>query len=198
VRSDSQAEELTASTVPARCPHHRVGVRWYRARFSDWRQVRGVDTPWPVGRKPRNCNDAHYLAEVWRSRSLEQRLVSERWVEAHTLDEQRSWPAAIAEVQIAYPGTSSWLTSCSRTEGAGRSGNAPWVANHQGSGAGGWLQFMHSTFWRMYSAAADDVRSRDFRIDRRAASWYSRLGQALAGGWAATYGATHEWSGSGC
>jgi hypothetical protein len=103
------------------------------------------------------------------------------------------------EVQVAYPGSEAWLRSCSSSEGAGRNLSINYfVMNHEGSGAGGYLQFMESTFWRMYNAAVADLKARGFIIDPASASWSSRIGQAMAGGWAYTHRATGEWSGSGC
>jgi len=185
--------------LAVRCPDDRSGLAFYRQRFSAHRAVRGIETPHPAGRKPRNCADAHYLAEVWPERSLEARRATEAWLlDRKTLDEQSSWQRAIAEVQAAWPDTDWWLDSCSRTEGAGRSGEAPWVPNREGSGAGGWLQFMESTFWRMFWAAKADAEARGFVVVKSAASWYSRIGQAMAGAWGVTNGRRSEWSGSGC
>lgn len=66
-------------SAPERCPSHRSGVAFYRGRYSDWRALRGTDTPYPVGRKPHNCADASYLADVWASRSFRERKITERW-----------------------------------------------------------------------------------------------------------------------
>ena len=91
--------------APARCPHSRKGVRFYRSRYVQHRAVRELATSWPAGRKPRNCADALYLAEVWPTRSLQARLATEQWLrDQRTLDEQTSWQAAIREAQAAYPG----------------------------------------------------------------------------------------------
>jgi hypothetical protein len=103
------------------------------------------------------------------------------------------------KVQIAYPGTEWWLRSCSSSEGAGRNLSINYFQmNHQGSGAGGYLQFMESTFWRMYNASVEDLQARGFIIDPSSASWSSRIGQAMAGAWGLTHGRRGEWSGSGC
>ena len=190
-----------ASSVRSRlkCPHDRNGIVFYRGTYSKWRAVRGLETPYPAGRKPQHCADAHYLAEVWPKRSYQARLVTEKWLEERMLSEQATWIAAIEEAQSVYPGSGPWLRSCSSTEGAGRSLSINYFQlNHQGSGAGGWLQFMRSTFERMFAAAKADAEARGFIVPRSAASWSSRLGQALAGGWAYTHGATGEWYGSGC
>lgn len=103
------------------------------------------------------------------------------------------------EVQKAYPDTEWWLRSCSSTEGAGRNLSINYFQmNHQGSGAGGWLQFMESTFWRMYWASVEDLKARGFSFPENTASWSSRLGQAMAGAWGLTNGRRGEWHGSGC
>lgn len=61
------------------------------------------------------------------------------------------------------------------------------------------MQYFSSTFWRDYSRAASDLRARHFVIPPSAASWYSPLGQALAGGWAYYHERpSGKWLGRGC
>jgi len=164
--------------------------------------VREVETPYPAGRKPRHCGDAYFLADLWRTRAFDERLRTVEWVEEHTLEDFRvgrgesAWLMAVEEVQSVFPGSAGWLRSCSAPTSEGGWGR--WIPNTQGSGAGGWLQFMHSTFWRMYGVAERVARERGFRVPKSAASWYSPLGQALAGAWGYLNGRRHEWSGSGC
>ena len=56
-------------------------MRFYRGRFRDWVALRGTTRPVTrMGRAPRNCADARYLAVVWRSRSFGQRRATERWL----------------------------------------------------------------------------------------------------------------------
>jgi hypothetical protein len=178
-------------------------VAFYRGRYADHRSVRGLKTPHPAGRKPRSCPDARWLADEWAKRSLRARQLTERWLEVkreRTLRDfdvrpgYSGYQRAVQEVQRAYPGTSGWLLSCASSEG----GWGRWVPNSQGSGAGGWLQFMESTFWRMFWAAKADVEGRGYLVPASAASWYSPLGQALAGAWGVTNGRSHEWAGHGC
>lgn len=189
--------------APERCPSHRSGVAFYRGRYSDWRSIRGLDTPRPVGRKPNSCPDAQYLADVWHSRSFEARELTERWLKEQAertlqdyevTDGNNAWQRAVEEVQRAYPGTEGWLWSCSASEG----GHGRWVPNSQGSGVGGWLQFMPGTWSGFFRNALSDVTARGFRVPDAAASWYSPLGQALAGAWGITHGMRHHWAGSGC
>lgn len=185
---------------PTRCPYARTAVAYYRGVHTTWRAKLGLDTPYPAGRKPRNCADAQYLSKVWIIKALKTKVVVQRWLkDQRTLYDQPTWIKAIDEVQKAYPGTRDWLRSCSASEGAGRSLSINYfVMNHQGSGAGGYLQFMSSTFWRMYTAAVEDLKERGFSFPASSAAWDSRLGQAMAGAWGVTHGRRGEWSGSGC
>lgn len=134
-----------------------------------------------------------------------------RWLESRTLqdfrfcDGCRAWHKAIAEVQRVFPGTSSWLLSCSAAEG----GHGRWVGYsgvsystwlRDSDTVGGPLQFRFSTFTGMYRRALEYVRSKSFRVTLGSdltAAWRSALGQALAGGWARYTGndASH-WSAS--
>lgn len=109
-------------------------------------------------------------------------------------DGNNAWLRAVREVQRPYPGTESWLISCSSSEG----GHGRWVPNSQGSGVGGWLQFMPGTWSGFYRHAADEVTARGYRVAETASSWYSTLGQALAGAWGITHGMRSHWAGSGC
>jgi hypothetical protein len=77
----STAEDIREleRAAPERCPDNRRGLRYYRSRASVWATARGAASPSQGSRAPRNCADAHYLAQVWRSRSFEQRQATERW-----------------------------------------------------------------------------------------------------------------------
>lgn len=193
------------ASAPARCPDARVGLAFYRGRYSSHRAIRGLETEYPAGRKPRNCADASYLAELWTSRALEERLATERWVEEHTLDDfavrpgNRAWEKAVREVQKVFPGTEGILLSCSDSEGGrGRWVGFGGVSYYDGyRGVGGWLQFLPGTFYRHFGAALAVARENDFRVPSSYASWLSAGGQALAGAWGLTY-SRGEWAGAGC
>lgn len=108
-----------------------------------------------------------------------------------------SWPAAVWYVGRFFgPERRRWLWSCSlpRSEG----GHGRWVPNSHGSGAGGWLQFMPGTFFGVIDAAIGEGRRRGMRVPVSARSWYSPLGQALAGMEMLAQGRRGEWQGYGC
>lgn len=108
-----------------------------------------------------------------------------------------SWPAAVDLVGRFYgPSLQAWLWSCSQPHSEG--GHGRWVPNTQGSGAGGWLQFMSGTFYGVIDAAIADARGRGMLVPRAARSWYSPLGQALAGVQMLAAGRRGEWQGYGC
>lgn len=106
-----------------------------------------------------------------------------------------SWTSAVAAVQAWYPGTSGWLLSCSASEG----GWGGFVMNRQGSGAGGWMQYMAGTFYGDWGAATADLSRRGIAIPV-AGSWGNPLAQAIAAAWARYTGnaPSSKWTGSGC
>lgn len=89
------------------------------------------------------------------------------------------WVTAVRLVQRIYPGTESWLLYISHREG----GYGRFKMNYQGSGAGGWMQFMASTFYGYDDAAFADARRKGFVVSSSADSWTHPLGQALTAGY---------------
>lgn len=110
---------------------------------------------------------------------------------------ERDWLAAVRLAGRVFPGTEGWLRSCSRPESEGGWGR--WVPNSQGSGAGGWLQFLSGTFYSNVDRAFAEARAVwRLPVPSRYRSWYSRVGQALTGASMLVHGQRGEWSGSGC
>ena len=103
-----------------------------------------------------------------------------------------------------YPGTRSWLLSCSAAEG----GHGRWVTYGGGSDywsakrnyvVGGWMQFKYPTFIGMFHHAVAHAKQRGFIIPEidGVQAWLSPLAQALAAGWARYTGNdAHHWSAS--
>lgn len=89
------------------------------------------------------------------------------------------WQTAVRLVQRIYPGTSSWLLYISHREG----GHGGFVMNHEGSGAGGWMQFMASTYYSNNDAAFADARARGFIVNEAWNQWTHPLGQAITAGY---------------
>jgi hypothetical protein len=123
----------------------------------------------------------------------------------------RDWQTAVAYAQRYYPGTQSWLLSCSAAEG----GHGPWVwyggrtwaGHHIGDDflgmdtVGGWLQFRFSTFAPYFDRMAANLRGRGIKVPDfgpgRYDAWLNPLAQALTGGymrWSGQDG--HHWSAS--
>lgn len=169
--------------------------------------------PVETGRRPRNCADAKYLAVVWAERAYRSRqltLMYRKEMSKRTLRDfevkpgNQAWHRAVREVQKVYPGTESWLLSCSAAEG----GHGRWVTYGGGSdwrGAmanyvvGGWMQFKYPTFAGMYRHALEDVLRKGYRAPSTGLpeAWLSPLAQALAAGWARYTGNdSHHWSAS--
>lgn len=117
------------------------------------------------------------------------RWVLDRWQHRHTTCQVKlrertipasgDWRTSVALVQRAYPGTADWLLYISRREG----GHGGFVMNHAGSGAGGWMQFMSSTYYAYNDRAYADIRARGFIVDESTNSWTHPMGQAITAGY---------------
>ena len=185
------------------CPAAHVGLLFYRTRYARHMMSMGkqIDVEFET---PRSCARARFLAKRWITRAYEARMLAIKWKyllrDFAVTPGNDAWRKAVAEVQKVYPGTDSWLLSCSDSEG----GWGRWVGyggvsySPSYTGVGGWLQFLPGTFWRMFDAANEDLAGRRFNVPASAASWTSALGQALAGAWGVTHGRKGEWSGYGC
>lgn len=108
-------------------------------------------------------------------------LKREMW---YTLPYTNDWRTAVSLAQRPYPGTADWLLFISHREG----GYGGFVMNHQGSGAGGWMQFMSGTFYGYVYAAKADFERRGFRLPDNVWVWTHPLGQALTAGYMRYYG----------
>jgi len=115
-----------------------------------------------------------------------------------TLPETNDWVTAVKVVQRVYPGTESWLLSCSAAEG----GHGEWVRYGGGSyyagyewtnEVGNWLQYRWQTFKGHYRHGIETLQHKGFRVQLPTPSdvraWLSPLATAIAGGWA-------RWSGN--
>lgn len=180
-----------------------------------WQVQRGASIP--TWRKPRNCADARYLAFVWSKRSYKSRQQTGIWKEERALRilhdyEVRpgndAWRKAVRETQKVFPGTESWLLSCSDAEG-GWGRWVSWGARYSPEYAaahyivGGWMQFKYPTFTGMYRHALEHLSARKYTVmpkdirEPGMVSWQSPLAQALAAGWARYVGEDdNHWSAS--
>lgn len=198
--ADSRARTTARVSAPEKCASARKGIRFYAGRYAEHRKRMGAGrVSIPAALTPA-CPHVRTAARIWKSRAWVARQAAEYYATVRILRDfevtpgSSAWHRAVEETQRAYPGTENWLLSCSSSEG----GHGRWVPNSQGSGVGGWLQYYPSTFYGFYAQASKDIRSRGFRVPESASSWYSPLGQALAGGWAITHGMRHHWHGAGC
>lgn len=128
---------------------------------------------------------------VWIRRTWEQRLAACSKAAAiladHQLADTDDWNVATIQADRVYPGVRGWLLSCSSGEG----GHGRFVWNTQGSGAGGWMQFMQGTYDAYENAALNEVRSHGWVIPPGSTGWYRPLGQALVAGYMRVHGWSH-------
>ena len=136
---------------------------------------------WMVAARHDRCRDVPWAATCRIARERlgfhrSQAQAIRRWLWQH-LPTTNDWRTAVALAQRVYPGTEGWLLFISDREG----GWGSFVMNHQGSGAGGWLQFMASTFYAYVDDARASFARRGFKVDSSVWSWTHPLGQALTG-----------------
>lgn len=192
----------------ARCHDAYQAVRWYRTRYDEYRFIMGMSAA-PRLETGMACPRIRERAQYWIGAAKTNRIAAAVW--KRTLHNHKNWPAAVHEVQRAFPGTESWLLSCSAAEsrwGAWvRYGGSPYYEGYEYTNeVGGFLQYRWYTFKGHYRHGLESLRSRGFRTslpgpdDVRA--WLSPLGQAIAGGWARWSGNDNQhWSaswGNGC
>lgn len=193
------------------------GCRWtvervYAHRESVWQLQRKLGlkrTPISATQKIRQCSYAGWVEGLWWRRLVAIKKVA-RW---KILPETNDWATAVEIAQRVYPGTASWLLSCSASEG----GHGPWVwyggrtwsGYHVGNDylgmdtVGGWMQFRFSTFDPYAPQAFRSVRARGFFLpdfgEGRYDAWRDPLAQALTAGYMRYFGRDgHHWAGSGC
>jgi hypothetical protein len=163
-----------SASIPSATAKAVAGV-W---RCEDERRVprsQGIDA-WGQGHHSEGFRRA--LLSQWESK-LSRCLERLRWQQQHTIPTTGDWQTSVRLVQRVFPGTSSWLLYISHREG----GWGPFKMNYQGSGCGGWMQFMPSTYWANSSAAFAAVRSRGYTVDPANDDWRSPLGQAITAGY---------------
>jgi hypothetical protein len=194
--------------VAAKVSHLRNEVRWHRHRT--WQNQDIAHVPhtrtsyserWAIGERY-----LHWVKRVWNSRRLEARTQAQRYVRHHTLHDWDDWRMAVTQAQRPFPGTSSWLLSCSDAEGGWgswvRYGGGSYYAGYEDTNSvGGWMQFRPNTFYSYVYTALAHVRSLGYFVPRKAASWFSPLGQALTAAYMYTHGGRSHWFasvGNGC
>lgn len=215
----SPSVDLTDSVSAPRCFHARAAVPFYRETTWDWQSRRfgALADRTPIVRG-KSCHWARYASTEWVDRSRSARRSFYRWTREHTLRDfpfspgGRAWHRAVREAQKVFPGTESWLLSCSAAEGGwgrwvGYSGVSYSERLRDSDTVGGPMQYRFSTFTGHYRRAVDYLRERHYFVPRAIRrdwtnAWTSALGQALAAGWARYTGndASH-WSaswGNGC
>lgn len=134
---------------------------------------------WVLAPNQENCKEVPWRKQCMIARkkvqhhtALVKQLKRQMW---YSIPYTNDWRTAVSLAQRPYPGTSDWLLFISHREG----GYGGFVMNHQGSGAGGWMQFMSSTFYAYVDAARADFQRRGFSVPSNVWTWTHPMGQAL-------------------
>lgn len=173
--------------------------------------VRRLSGSWLVAPRHPSCWDHVPWAKLCNR--ARHKLVAHRWLEhvaATRLDaiELRellrsvgTYLGAVAYVE-RYFGPQSFLRSCPNGEGGFGAwvyiGHASYAIYGANTTPGGWLQFMGGTFYGIIDEALAAAEGRGMRVPPGTRSWFSPLGQALAGRQMVEDGRRGEWTGPNC
>lgn len=117
-------------------------------------------------------------ASIWTKRELGETQAKLEMTRLRSMGMNDFGTAARFSDRI-FPGVYSWLMSCSGGEG----GHGGFVMNHQGSGAGGNMQFMFGTYDAYDNEAIKEANRRGARLpsvlNNSYFGWHSPLGQAI-------------------
>ena len=202
-RPSVQDRTLSVQVRTEKCRSARLAVVHYRAKTWERQRARegGLATRSPIV-QGKTCGWSRYAAAVWSARATAARKSLQRWIAERTLEDVESWQEAIQIVQRFFPGTASWLDSCSDAEGMAPRydrvfytyGYRPfswdaWNSNTVGNP----MQMRPGTFIYFYNRGRPIVLDRGYRLPEHllhadARSWQSMLAAAIAGGYA-------RWSG---
>lgn len=191
---------ISAALVEYRCADAYWAVRWYRSRYNEHRTTMRL-SPAPPVEQAMDCERLRERAAYWVHAAKVNREATTIW--RRTIHNRPSWLDSIDEVQRAFPGTASWLRSCSAAESRWGSwvlyGGRPYYPGAEyaktfhGDMVGGPLQYMWNTFKGHYRRGLDSLRSRGFKVNlpppSDVAAWRSMTATAIAAGWA-------RWSGN--
>lgn len=207
-RAGAHAPQRVTSKMTLRTIEHRVAYNLRHSR-AVVRQLESVVVGELTVDEQRELY-VHRAQAVWQARTLKR-------VRSQLLD-RMTWREAVAIVD-RHLGFGSWLLSCSAPRSEGGYGRwvwnggyrvehaARWRILHGGpepgrpagsSGAGGWLQFLRSTFDSVIAGGVVRARRAGLHVPGRARSWWHPLGQAVAAVEMLHDGRRGEWAGYGC
>lgn len=203
-----QTEVREKERQQRKCRSARTAVVFYRTATHAWQLLREAEKlagPPPLVRG-KSCSWARHAASEWQARARSAKRSYRKWVNEHTLRDYRfaegneAWAKAVRQVQRVFPGTESWLLSCSGAEGGhgrwvGYSGVAYSTRLRDSDTVGGPMQYRWSTFKGHFRHGLDYLGGKGFRVPMNllyrgdddewmTIAWRSALGQAIAAGWA--------------
>lgn len=130
-------------------------------------------------------------AKALKAKYKKQQAIARMWA-ARNSDFDLALRAAAKRYGVSY----NWLHACAKSEGhiEGRRTPGgpidPFIMNHGGSGAGGWMQFMHPTFYGYVGRTSG--------YPSKYKKWNSKVGQAYTAAYIFKTEGSRQWTGAGC
>jgi hypothetical protein len=188
---DQKAVQQQIDSLYSQSVQNKIGA-------DSWAHRRSSHGLHKISSKTDSITYEEYRLGVWKARKANQYRRYKKY-RARQLAIQRDWAKqdrkftyALRKAARRYHVSYNWLLACALSEGLSRPGE-PFVMNHGGSGAGGWMQFMEGTF---YGNAPNARRGNKF--PRRYVKWNSKVGQAYTAAYMFHIGQSGQWTGAGC
>jgi len=123
-------------------------------------------------------------AEVLKAKYKRQQATARMWN-----GRNGNFHLALQAASNRYGVSYRWLHACAHSEGHSH-GSDPFIMNHGGSGAGGWMQFMRPTFNGYVGWTS--------RYPAKYRKWNSKVGQAYTAAYIFKTEGSGQWTGAGC
>lgn len=191
-------EELEEAAYQLKLQNQRKATRKWQKSADRWghklnRHVRHAVVP-----PTQSLKYEQYRTRQWMKVSNKLRVAYKKkratalmWAEANK-DFNKALKLASKRYGVSY----RWLHACAHSEGHihGRRTPGgpidPFIMNHGGSGAGGWMQFMESTFYGYVNSTSG------YPVQYK--HWKSKVGQAFVAAYMFKIGESNQWTGAGC
>jgi hypothetical protein len=159
--------------IVKKCTESIKAIDFYRKSTHQWQDYFGIKrSKYSKAKiKPGACKYAQWVARRWQKAAFGYRSWNNTIEHA-----DRDFDLAAKLATFVFPKiTYERLWSRANVEG----GHGKWVWNTQGSGAGGWFQFMEGTYYGRSDEAFAEARKQGFPLPAKFNSWRSLVGQNI-------------------
>jgi len=189
-----EGSNISSTEYHSKLVSQRKETRYYQKKADKWAHVRKKHDLHRRLPLTSSLDYEKYRTHFWKARANRQFILALAYMKEQEairlmwIKQDRDIHLALKGASARYGVSYSWLHACAHSEGLS-DGRTYFVMNHEGSGAGGPLQFMESTF-------KSNVPNVD--IPPQYKKWTSNVGQAYTAAYMFKIGQSRQWTGAGC